>query len=100
MSCAYVKQAYGVPADIGRRVMIDGYPGIIAADHGHYIGVNFDADKPGTIKSAHPTWRVEYLQMGRIRPVTRSRQRYNHYLAVADLYDSFRDFLMAQKVSI
>lgn len=69
----YVKRHYGVPADIGRRVEVDGKPGIIAADRGHYIGVNFDADKPGVISNCHPTWRVVYGEMGTIRKLTRSQ---------------------------
>ena len=96
MSCPYVKQAYGVPADIGRRVVIDGEPGIIAADRGQYIGVNFDADKPGNIKNAHPTWRVEYQDMGKVRPMTKGQRRYSEYLDVADLYENFSHFLKAR----
>ena len=69
MNCEYVKQNYGVPAEIGRRVAVYGKPGIIAEDRGHYIGVNFDADKPGVIKNAHPTSEVEYHDMGEIRKV-------------------------------
>lgn len=46
MNCEYVRAHYNVPAEIGRRVVVDGKPGIITSDRGHYIGVNFDADKP------------------------------------------------------
>jgi len=77
---AYVRGSYGVPAAIGRRVTIDGKPGVIAEDRGHYIGVNFDADKPGVIRNAHPTWKVEYLDMGTVRPMTRSQRRYEAFL--------------------
>lgn len=69
MAFEYVCQHYGVPACIGRRVTIDGNGGVIAEDRGHYIGVNFDDDKPGVIKSCHPTWEVEYGGMG--APVVR-----------------------------
>lgn len=62
--CEYAKIHYQVPADIGRRVTVDGRPGIIAEDRGHYIGVNFDDDKPGVISNAHPTWEVDYGEMG------------------------------------
>ena len=61
MSFEYIKDYYGVPAALGRRVIVNGRPGIIAADRGHYIGVNFDSDKPGVISNCHPTWMVEYL---------------------------------------
>lgn len=62
----YCKKYYGVPADIGRRVLVNGEPGIIAVDRGNYIGVNFDKDKPGIISNCHPTWEVEYLEMGKV----------------------------------
>ena len=90
----YAKSYYGVPADIGRRVEVNGRAGIIAEDGGNYIAVNFDGDKPGVITPAHPTWRVEYLGMGKPRQLTRSQQRYQHYLKVADCFDSFRHYLL------
>ncbi len=76
----YVRQHYGVPAALGRRVEVYGKPGVIAADRGHYIGVNFDADKPGVIRNAHPTSEVKYLEMGEVRPMTRSQRRYEAFL--------------------
>lgn len=88
-SCDYVRAHYHVPAEIGRRVTVNGQPGIIAKDEGHYIGVNFDKDKPGVISNCHPTWRVEYLGMGLIRPMTRSQARYRRYLEYGDGFDSF-----------
>jgi hypothetical protein len=90
--CQYVCNYYNVPADIGRRVIINGKPGIIAADRGNYIGVNFDSDKPGVIMNAHPTYGVEYLEMGTIRKMTRSQQRYQRYLEF-DFFESFKQFL-------
>src|SRR5687767_8878356 len=92
MSCEYVRENYGVPAEIGRRVVVHGKPGIIAADRGNYIGVNFDEDKPGVIKNAHPTSEVEYLGMGKVRQMTRSQRRYAEYIA-HDGYDSFAAYL-------
>lgn len=93
MSCEFVRQQYGVPAEIGRRVIVDGKPGIIAADRGGRIGVNFDADKPNMIYDCHPTWKVEYLEMGEVRRQTRSQQRYNEFLASDGAYGSFGEFL-------
>jgi hypothetical protein len=55
MNCEYVRQYYGVPACIGRRVMVYSKPGIIAEDRGNYIGVNLDTDKPGRVSNYHPT---------------------------------------------
>lgn len=92
-NCEYVRQAYGVPAVIGRRVTVYEQAGIIAKDRGHYIGVNFDSDKPGMIKNAHPTDKVEYLEIGEIRQMTRSQQRYQRYLEIGDCFESFLDFL-------
>lgn len=88
----YIKSTYGVPAEIGRRVTVYGKPGIIAKDCGHYIGVNFDEDKPGVIKNAHPTSEVVYLEMGKIRKPSRSAARYQRYLEVGDCWNSFIDF--------
>jgi hypothetical protein len=88
----YAKEYYGVPADIGRRVIVNGEAGIIAEDRGNYIGVNFDKDKPGIILNCHPTWKVEYMDMGKIRKPTRSQQRYRRYMEYGDSFDSFIDF--------
>ena len=89
----YVKQHYGVPACTGRKVIVDGKHGVIAKDKGHHIGVNFDEDKPGVISNCHPTWRVEYGGMTKIRSMTRSQRRYQEFLEVGDCYDSFAHFL-------
>lgn len=93
MNCEYVQQHYGVPAEIGRRVSVYGKPGIIAVDRGHYIGVNFDENKPGDIRNAHPTSEVVYLEMGTLRKMTRAQERYSRYLECADCFDSFLAFL-------
>jgi len=95
--CQYVKTHYGVPADIGRKVTVAGKPGVIAADRGHYIGVNFDADNPGQISNCHPTWEVQYLGMGEIRKMTRSQRRYQRYLEIGECFESFKDFLRYDK---
>lgn len=92
MNCEYVREHYGVNACIGRRILMAGKPGIIAADRGHYIGVNFDSDKPGVIKNAHPTWKVQYLEIGIVRKLTRSQQRYQRFLEYGDCFDSFIEF--------
>ena len=59
--CEYVKKHYGVTAQLGMRVIVNGRPGVIAKDCGQYIGVVFDGDTPDVISRCHPTWRVEYL---------------------------------------
>lgn len=97
MSCEYVRDHYGVPAEIGRRVVVNGNPGIIVEYRGHYIGVNFDCDKPNVVKNAHPTWKVEYLGIGTIRRMTRSQARWQRYQHLRDIYDNFRQFLKDEK---
>lgn len=92
-NCDYVRRYYEVPAEIGRRVMIDGKPGIITEDRGAYIGVVMDGDKATNIRPYHPTWKVEYLDMGTVPKLTRSQLRYRHYLRVSECYDDFRHYL-------
>lgn len=94
-SFEYVRKHYSVPAEYGRRVIVDGEPGIIIKDCGAQLGVNFDARKPNDVAYCHPTWRVEYGDMGTPRKITRSQQRYMDYLDVADFYGSFKGYLMA-----
>jgi len=93
MNCEYVREHYGVTAVIGRRVIVAGKPGIIAEDRGHYIGVNFDCDKPGIISNAHPTWGITYLDMGKVRKMSKSQMRYKRYLDIGECFNNFRDFL-------
>lgn len=90
--CQYIKDYYQVPADIGRKVVVDGKSGIIAKDMGNYIGVNFDDDKPGEVFPCHPTWKVEYGEMGKVRKQSRAQERYKRYLEYGDSFHSFIDF--------
>lgn len=77
----YIRTHYNVPACIGRRVIVYGKPGTIVADRGHYIGVNFDSDKPSLVRSAHPTSEVVYLEEFKApRKLSRSARRYQEYL--------------------
>ncbi len=92
MNFEYVKNYYEVPACFGRAIEHNGNPGIIVEDRGHYIGVNFDKDKPGIIFNVHPTDKVEYFGIGKIRKMSRSQKRYQDYLKVADGYESFAHF--------
>ena len=94
LSLEYIKEHYSVPADIGRRVVVDGKPGIIVKGINAHIGVNFDTDDPGIVYPCHPTWKVEYGEIGIPRKLTRSQQRYQKYLEVSDCYDSFKHFLL------
>jgi len=89
----YVNEHYGVNACHGRRVLVDGKPGIITKDCGHHIGVNFDDDKPGVINNCHPTWKVEYLGIGKVRKLTKSQERGKRWLEYGDMFESFMDFV-------
>lgn len=94
MSLRYIRSHYDVPAEVGRRVSVDGQPGVIAADkQSAYIYVLFDSDKPNNLSPCHPTWRVEYLGMGKVRKMTRSQRRYQRYLESDDCFESFEHFL-------
>ena len=88
----YVREYYGVPACVGRRVVAYGKPGIIVADRGNYIGVTLDSEKPGTVSNYHPVDGIEYGEMGKVRPMTRSQARYLRYIEYGDCFDSFLDF--------
>lgn len=91
--CEYVKNFYGVPACIGRRVIAYGKPGIIAEDRGNYIGVLLDSDKPGNVNNYHPTDGIEYLnETGKVRKPGRSQARAARYREYGDGFNSFLDF--------
>lgn len=93
MNCEYVRNYYGVPACIGRRVIAYGKPGIIAEDRGGYIGILLDSDKPGQVNNYHPTDGIEYLdEIGTIRPMTRSQRRYREYIE-SEYPGSFAEYL-------
>lgn len=62
-NCAYVRQHYNVPAEVGRRVIANGEPGVILADRGQYIGVVLDSDPKKRIRNYHPTWEMQYGEM-------------------------------------
>jgi hypothetical protein len=96
----YAKEYYDVPSDIGRRVIVNGKPGIIAVDRGNYIGVNFDAHKPGVICNCHPTSGVQYLEMGAIRKMTKAQARYRRWLEVSDCFENFKAFLLYETAKI
>ena len=88
----YIIRTYGVRPAIGRRVTVYGKPGVITEDRGHYIGVNFDSDDAGVVKSAHPTSEVRYLGFGKIRTPSRSKRRYLRFLEYGDGFKTFLDF--------
>lgn len=92
----YIKNAYGVPAEMYREVIVNGDRGVITEDMGNYIGVNF-YDKP-TVYSlpCHPTWEVTYLDTFNPKPpvlkISRSKKRYLDYLR-ADCSETFSEWI-------
>ncbi|WP_111639943.1 hypothetical protein [Marinomonas shanghaiensis] len=89
----YIKKTYNVPADIGRKVIVDGKSGVIVENKSHHLGVNFDADKASVVSRCHPTWKVIYLdEFAAIRKLTKSQQRYKRFLEYGDSFKSFIDF--------
>lgn len=85
MNCEYVREFYGVPAEIGLRVKWKGRLGTIYQDGGNYVNVNLDDEKPGECYNIHPTDpNLEYLkekvELRIPKKLTRSQQRYQDYL--------------------
>lgn len=79
-ACAYVRNHYGVPAEIGRRVIAYGKPGIILEDRGHYIGVTLDDDKKVRVGNYHPTDGIVYGAMAEKLPKRPRRSNYDKFL--------------------
>lgn len=81
-NCEYVRDYYGVNAEISRLVTYKDRPGIIYEDGGNYIRVNFDDEKPGSVHNIHPTDPdLIYLdEFGTIRKMTRSQLVYQEFL--------------------
>jgi hypothetical protein len=92
----YVQRVYGVPAEYGRCVVVNGRTGVIVEDLGNYIGVCFDDGPVNRILPYHPTGDgITYLGMRENpRKLTRSQKRYREYLANRDCFENFRDFLL------
>jgi len=98
VSFEYINKSYGVNACVGRRVVIDGEPGIIVGTHGAYIVVNPDHLKPHQTANYHPTWCVEYQGIGKVRKMTAGQKRYQEYLD-ADTCCTFAEWLGVDKAS-
>ena len=98
MSFEYINKSYGVNACIGRRVIVDGEPGIIVGTNNAHLEVNFDHLKASDISYCHPTWRVEYLEIGKVRKLTPGQKRYQEYLN-ADCCESFAEWIGVDKAS-
>lgn len=79
----YIKEHYGKPNDIGRRITYNGEGGIIWSEGDNYIHANMDKDKTGVVSRIHPSdENLIYLEMGKPREMpklTRSQQNYQDY---------------------
>ena len=58
----YIRNAYGVPAEAGRRVEFDGRRGVIKGVRDGRLVVLLDGDE--TTGTYHPIWRMIYLKDG------------------------------------
>ncbi len=92
----YVEKTYSVPACIGRRIKYTNKSGEregIIIGTTNYVAVNFDKDKPGQSVNIHPTDPgLEYLEMGKIRKMTRGQQRYKDYLR-SEVCETFAEWM-------
>lgn len=55
----WVRAQYGVPAEVGGRVVVDGKPGTIIGTSGPHLAIALDGG--GAPVAAHPTWHMTYL---------------------------------------
>jgi len=68
MSMEYIRTHYKVPAKRGARVRYIGSPGFaydgtIVGSQNARLRIRFDGSPMGTdIVTAHPTWKIEYLE--------------------------------------
>ena len=88
----YIRNYYGVDVKMNQCVTVNGRKGLVIADKGAHLGVNFDDDKPGVISFVHPTWKVEYGDIGVPRKPTASQQRYQRFLEYGDSFSSFVEY--------
>lgn len=92
----YIKNAYKVPAEMYREVIVNGSKGVITEDMGNYIGVNFYNKPTAYALPCHPTWEVIYLDTFNPKPpflkLSRSKKRYLDYLR-ADCAETFSEWI-------
>lgn len=119
-NCDYVRRHYNVPAEVGRRVIANGEPGVIIADRGHYIGVILDSDPKKRIRNYHPTWEMQYGEIAeklplkqwelltnglydwddvqRVWAATRSQAKYRAYQELAECFNDDATAMLTFKV--
>lgn len=74
MNCYYVRNRYGVPACLGRRVSAYGEPGIITEDRGYYIGILLATEISTSVYALVSVlfWTVYSYTLSGQQPVTQS----------------------------
>lgn len=93
----YINQTYGVNACVGRRVIANGKSGVIIGTNNAHITVNLDEDKPCVKTYWHPTWQMQYLDLGTVRKMTAGQKRYQEYRD-ADWFDgTFAEWLGVER---
>lgn len=60
---SYVREMYGVPAKVGGRIVLNGMAGVIEGGDGARLRVRIDSHPEWGAISAHPTWRMEYVDV-------------------------------------
>ena len=55
----YIRETYGVPAEIGRRVKYGATLGTIVGTDGVYLRIKLDGWND--VGNFHPTWNIDYL---------------------------------------
>lgn len=96
MNFDYIKNAYKVPAEMHREVIVDGKKGVITEDMGNYIGVNFYDNQTAHALPCHPTWEVTYLDTFNRKPPilkqSRSKKRYDTWRR-SDCSETFSEWI-------
>jgi len=79
MSLSYIRDYYKVPAEVGRRVVAYGKPGIIMGAINAYIGVVLDADPTPRQRPHHPEDQIVYGDMADKLPKPPRRSNYDKF---------------------
>lgn len=79
MSLEYIRNYYKVPAEVGRRVVAYGKPGIIMSAINAYIGVVLDDDPKRSPRPHHPTDQIVYGEMADKLPKPPRRSNYDKF---------------------
>lgn len=79
MSLSYIRNYYKVPAEVGRRVVAYGKPGIIMGAINAYIGVVLDDDPTRRQRPHHPEDGIVYGDMADKLPKPPRRSNYDKF---------------------